>query len=294
MILQNLYAKDLVRPPRWLPGSTQYLSIMGSQAYGNATDGSDEDIYGFAIPPLGEIFPHLQGDIPGFGKQKQRFDCWQQHHIIDQETKKEYDFQVFSIVRYFHLLMDNNPNVLDSIFTPINCVVHCTQIGQMVRDNRKMFVHKGLFHKFRGYAFSQLHKMDTKDPEGKRKEIRDKYGWDVKFGSHVVRLMLEAEQLLETGDMDIQRDREMLKAIRRGEWTVQQVRDYFAQKDKSLEELYNRSTLPYSPDEEKIKQLLLSCLEAHYGSLSKAITMPERSDIALREISEVLKKYNIS
>jgi predicted nucleotidyltransferase len=292
MLLQNLYEKKLIHPPDWLPNNTHYLTIFGSQSYGCSTDKSDCDIYGFAIPRKENVFPAINGEIVGFGRQKKRFESWQEHHVDDKESRKQYDFTIFSIIRYFQLLMDNNSNVLDSIWTPVNCVIHITEIGQLVRDNRKMFLHKGLYHRFRGYSFSQLHKMAIKNPEegSKRYENVKEYGWDLKFGMNVVRLLLECEQLLQTGDMDIQRDRETLKAIRRGEWTEQQVRDLFTVKEKYLEELYQKSTLPYGPDEDKIKKLLLNCLEIHYGSLSDCIILPDKYKTAIDQINDICQK----
>jgi predicted nucleotidyltransferase len=55
---------------------------MGSQAYGVNTDTSDLDIYGVCIPPKEMIFPHLAGEIPGFGQQIQRFEMWQEHKVM--------------------------------------------------------------------------------------------------------------------------------------------------------------------------------------------------------------------
>jgi predicted nucleotidyltransferase len=139
---------------------------MGSVAYGVAGDDSDSDIYGWCIPPKEMVFPHLAGQIPGFGKQIQRFQQYQQHHIIDESTKKEYDFSIYNIVKFFQLCMDNNPNMVDALFVPERCVLHCNAIGNIVRENRRLFLHKGCWHKFRGYAYSQLHKMSIKTPEG--------------------------------------------------------------------------------------------------------------------------------
>jgi hypothetical protein len=42
---------------------------------------------------------------------------------------------------------------------PDNCVKHITKVGQLVRDNRRMFFHAGCFHKFRGYASAQMAKL---------------------------------------------------------------------------------------------------------------------------------------
>lgn len=292
MLLQRLYEKKLISPPKFLPSNTHYLVMMGSQAYGCSTEDSDRDIFGWCIPQREDIFPHLKGEIPGFGRQVNRFDIWQQHHINDKETGKEYDFQVYSIVKFFSLCMENNPNMVDILFVPDRCVLHLTRVASIVRDNRKLFLHKGSYHKFRGYAFQQRHKMYQKQPEegSKRDELVKKFGFDTKHGYNLVRLMLECEQILNVGNLDLDRDRETYKAIRRGEWTEQQVSDFFTQKEPYLEECYQKSTLPHGPDEKKIKELLLRCLEEHYGSLDKCVVIEGREQQALREISVVLQR----
>jgi predicted nucleotidyltransferase len=267
--------------------------MMGSVAYGvNEEGASDVDVYGFCIPPKDVIFPHLRGEILGFGKQINRFEQYQQHHVEDKEARKSYDISIYNIVRYFQLVMENNPNMIDSLFVPHRCVLHITKVGNMVRDERKSFLHKGCWHKFKGYAYSQMHKMDIKEPEGKRKEMIEKFGYDVKFAYHVVRLLNEVEQILTEGDLDLERNREQLKSIRRGEWKIEDIRDYFSKKEKELESVYLNSKLPYGPDEEKIKTLLLSCLEEHYGSLDQAIVKPDSFKNLLVDLQEILNKYS--
>ena len=96
-------------------------------------------------------------------------------HLTIDELKKlrnlkyndqEYDITIYSIVKYFQLAMENNPNIIDSLFTPANCVTHSTQIGNMVRENKELFLHKGSFHKFKGYAFSTLNKLRNRNLKG--------------------------------------------------------------------------------------------------------------------------------
>lgn len=292
MILKRLQDKNLISPPSFLVSSTQYLVLMGSEAYGVAIDKSDRDVYGFCIPNKDIIFPHLAGEILGFGKQINRFEQFQQHHVEDKETKNMYDLSIYNIVRYFQLVSENNPNMIDSLFVPQRCVLHITRVGHMVRDSRKMFLHKGCYHKFRGYSFSQLHKADVKVPIGKRKEGVEEFGVDLKFLYHVVRLLNECEQILESGDIELERDREMLKEIRRGGWTLDQVKDYFTSKERYLGELYEKSTLPYGPDEDKIKTLLLNCLEEYFGSLGNAIVRPNSFSDLKRDLRLLLEKYD--
>ena len=50
MLLKKLTDKGLISPPDWLPLNTQYLTMMGSVAYGVEGGASDVDIYGITIP----------------------------------------------------------------------------------------------------------------------------------------------------------------------------------------------------------------------------------------------------
>lgn len=162
MILHDFARSNLINPPTWLPSNTQYLCIMGSAAYGVSTDNSDLDIYGWCIPPKELVFPHLAGEIPGFGKQIQRFEVYQEHHIQHPTKDTEYDFAIYGIVKFFHLCMENNPNILDSLCVPRNCIIHSTQIAEHVRNHRRMFMHKGCYQKMRGYAYAQMSKLKGK------------------------------------------------------------------------------------------------------------------------------------
>ncbi|MBD3407371.1 MAG: nucleotidyltransferase [Candidatus Lokiarchaeota archaeon] len=249
--VQECKQKNLINPPKFLPDNLMYEVLTGSAAYGVSSNTSDMDICGFCIPPKTDVFPHLAGHIQGLGKQIQRFNQWQMHHIEDSDRCVSYDFCIYGIVRFFQLCMENNPNMVDVLFVPERCILHNTIVGQLVRENRKMFLHKGSYHKFKGYSYSQLHKMSSKktEPGSKRHEIRNKYGMDTKFAYHVYRLVGEVEQILREGDLTLDREdrREVMKAIRRGEWTEERLSTYFEQKEKHLEDLYHSSDLQYGP-----------------------------------------------
>jgi uncharacterized protein len=291
--VQLMKQKGLISPPKWLPQNIHYEVITGSVSYGISSDTSDMDVVGFCIPKIRDVFPHLAGEIPGFGRQIQRFDVWQQHHIMDSEARQEYDFSIYSIVKYTQLAMENNPNILDSLFTPHRCVLFCSPVAQIIRDNRKMFLHKGSYQKFRGYMFSQLHKIEqkTNSSNPKRAETIRKHGFDTKFASHAIRLGLECEQILIEGDLDIERNREVLKSIRRGEWDIDRIKEFCSQKERHLDDLYQKSTLRHKPDEEAIKDLLMNCLEQHYGSLDSAVKREVPVDRMIAELKAVLDKY---
>jgi predicted nucleotidyltransferase len=295
MLLQDLVRKNLIHPPKWLPDNTHYLAIVGSESYGaNIQGSSDQDLQGFCIPPKSDVFPHLRGEIPGFGTQKQRFDNYQEHHIFSNEYNNEFDVSIYSIVRFFHLAMENNPNILDIICVPNNCIKFITPVGQIVRDNRKIFFHAGCFHKFRGYASAQMSKIATvaNRSNPKRAATIDEFGFDTKFLMHVCRLALECEQILLTGDLDLKRDSQFLLSIRRGEMTLDDGKKWWASKERDLETAYaNCQIVPRVPDEDKIKELLIACLDQHYGNLGAAVVRVPQMDKLLNNPDLLIAKY---
>ena len=121
-LLARLTEKGIAHPPKFLPANMHYETIMGSVAYGVSADTSDLDVYGFAIPPRDVLFPHLRGELVGFGTHAPRFSQYQEHHLKDPEALngagREVDLTIYNIVDYFQLAMKNNPNMLDSLFTP--------------------------------------------------------------------------------------------------------------------------------------------------------------------------------
>lgn len=356
-IVQDLTKKGLITPPKWLPNNLQYLTQMGSHAYGVARKGkSDFDLYGMVIPPKHIIFPHYRGVIWKYDKQFENFDTWQEHHVQSPDPNKprEWDFAVWSIIKYFDNLRNASPNVIDSLFTAQDCVMVATPVAVHIRNSRQLFLSQKIFHTFSGYAYSQLKKMNRHEeytkyaqwaqahnipleasyaelhqdwrlarakmfaemrypdipapilklayrklehlevPTTKRVDDLLEYGYDIKFAYHLIRLLLEAEQLLDEQDLDLRRNRELLKSIRAGDWPKENVVDFFEQKEKILSQKRDNTKLPHSPDDTAIKALLLECLEMHYGNLGPdLVDAPEKHLQAIQEIyriaEEVLK-----
>lgn len=292
-VLAKLAQKELIKPPKFMADNMCMEVQMGSTAYGVSNDSSDIDVYGFCIPTKEDIFPHLRGEIMGFGRQQQRFNQYDPHHIKDPDTGNEYDFAIYSIIKYFALVMENNPNMIDSLFVPRRCVLFSNEIGEMVRERRKMFLHKGAWHKFKGYAYSQLHKIGKANLSNpKRAADIERVGYDTKFAYHTVRLINEVEQIMIEHDLDITRNREQLKSIRRGEWSLDYLHEWFEAKEKALETVYAESTLRHGPDEDAIRTLLMDCLEHHFGSLDKAVKRDVKIDGLITELQQVLDRYN--
>lgn len=260
-------AKLITMPGDFVISNLQYMAICGSEAYGCSTDTSDKDLMGFTIPPKKYLFPHLDGYIKGFGTAPPNFDEWQEHHVKVPDKKQTYDFKIYSIIRYFHLCLQGNPNTVSLLFTPRNCVLHSTKMSELIRENRHMFLGKHMWPSYKGYAYGQLAKLRKFSPKGKRAKLIEEHGYDTKHGYHLVRLLSEIEQILTKEDIDLQENREQLKFIKNGGWSYERIEEYFNDKEKQLESILHESTLRKRSSEEDIKELLMECLEMHYGKL---------------------------
>lgn len=285
-LLQELSKEKLIHPPSWLPNNVMYATYTGSVSYGVSEDYSDVDIVGFCIPAKDIVFPHLGGELFGFDDPKP-FNGWQEHHVKYKE--KEYDFNIYNIVSFFKLCMNANPNMIDTLFTGQNCVIQSSQIGNLVRENRKLFLSKKAYHSFKGYAYAQKQQL-YRERTGKRKELIEKFGVDTKNMYHLVRLILEVDQILSEGDLDLTRNKDVLKSIRAGQWSLEDVENFFKEKESYLERVYNNSTIPYKPEKDKIKKLLLECLEIHYGNIDNCIRQLDKYEMAIQEIKTIVEK----
>lgn len=116
---------------------------------------------------------------------------------------------------------------------------------------------------------------------------------DTKFSYHLLRLLLEAEQIATEHTLDIEKNREILKTVRNGEWTFEQIQNWFDSKIIQLEEQYTKSTLRDKPDEDIIKKILIECLEMTYGSIDNLIKVEKQSNTELlNDLKKLVKQYS--
>jgi uncharacterized protein len=294
MLLTTLHEKGLIQPPKFLHDNTAFLCRMGSEVYGASLGqgSSDVDIIGYALPRKEDVFPFSSGGyIFGFGNTPSPFQQWSQHKVKD--GNKEYDLTVYSIVKFLHLAMTSSPSHLEALFAPRRAIIHSTAVSNLIVENRHLFLSKKSMNKLRGYAFSQMAKIEDKANASnpKRAATIAEFGYDTKFAYHTVRLCLQAEQILEEQDLTLDRNSQMLLSIRRGEWSLDQLKAWFDTKVSALELTHARSTLRDTPDEEAIKALLMQCLEQHYGNLSAVIQRQTDADKVLRDMQAVIDRY---
>lgn len=293
---KSLEKQKLVSPPKWLSSNIHYAVTGGSVSYGASMDNgnSDVDVVGWVMPPLTMIFPTLGGHIPEFGPPPQKFTSWEQHHV--NQGHKTYDITFNSVVKFFDLAANGNPNIVDQLYVREELILFASNAGRRVRDNRHLFLSKNLWPKFRGYSVSHVKLLDEKKNASNPKRAADieKNGFDTKFAYHCVRLLCEAEQLITHGDMDLMRDKELYKAIRNGDMSKEEIKRWHNSKSRHLEKIFEESkTLPDSPRWAELSKLLTETIESHYGSLDGFLKKPEttKSEM-LDDLRQLLEKHS--
>lgn len=108
--------------------------------------------------------------------------------------------------------------------------------------------------------FRKLHHSHFSGYMGeKRKAMVRKYQYDVKNAAHLIRLLRMGAEFLETGRLQVfrERDAEELKQIKRGGWTLDQVKAEAERLFAQVTQARERSPLPPQPDEAAANALLI-------------------------------------
>ena len=163
MDLQQSFAlvKEQYSQLPWLHQNTILLSAHGSHAYGTNIETSDWDMRGVCIPPKEYYFSPMKNF-----EQADKFvgvDC-----------------SIFGLKKFVQLASNNNPNVLEILYTHPSEHVIKTSIGQKLINNRDMFLSKKARWTFSGYAIAQLkrikgHKHYLDNPPD-HQPTRDEFG----------------------------------------------------------------------------------------------------------------------
>lgn len=155
-------------------GSVLLEYLGGSWSYGTAIEGvSDRDLRGvFSLP----INSYLSTETP----------C---NEVSDQRTtvdKKKNDNIFYTLKRYFELLKGSNPNILESLFLPEDCLITCSPEIQHVIDNRQLFISNACLGSHFGYANQQIKKSrgsnkKVNNPCPKELPKKSDFCWIVSF-----------------------------------------------------------------------------------------------------------------
>ncbi|MEV6161034.1 nucleotidyltransferase domain-containing protein [Streptomyces sp. NPDC052052] len=208
---------------------TVYSCVMGSRAFGLATDGSDTDLRGVFLAPT-----------PLFW----RFDKPPTH--VDGPADEQFSWE---LERFCELALRANPNVLECLHSPL--VERIDPVGRELLSLREAFLSRLAHRTFVRYAWGQRAKLEA--------DVRQ-YGvprW--KHAMHLLRLLISSRDLLRTGELVIEVGpaREELLAVKRGEVPWPEVERRMTRLVEENDAALNASPLPAHPDRRRVEDFLI-------------------------------------
>ena len=118
-----------------------YLTIAGSISYGTNIEGSDIDLRGFFHEGINSYLK--------IGNLKEEIE------------NKDLDIVVYTLKKYVKLLVQCNPNTIETIGTKKEHILIMDEVGKMLRDNVSLFLSKKAYISFAGYAEAQLRRLEN-------------------------------------------------------------------------------------------------------------------------------------
>ncbi|MGW1600040.1 nucleotidyltransferase domain-containing protein [Streptomyces eurythermus] len=214
--------QDLVRD------HTVYACVMGSRAFGLATDASDTDRRGVFLAPT-----------PLFW----RFDKPPTHVEGPGEERFSWELE-----RFCELALRGNPNILECLHSPL--VEHVDDTGRELLSLRGAFLSRQVHDTFTRYALGQRKRLDA--------DVRATGAPRWKHAMHLLRLLTSARDLLRTGELrvDVGELREPLLAVKRGEVPWARVQEWMVRLAGETEEALRGGPLPAEPDRARVAAFL--------------------------------------
>jgi len=228
-----------------LYGCVIYRCVVGSRAYGLASEESDTDRRGIYLPPA-----EMQWSLYGVPEQ-----------LENPATEEAY----WELQKFLVLALKANPNVLECLYTPV--VEHATALAEELRAMRGAFLSKLVYQTYNGYVLSQFKKLDT----GRARHGKIKW----KHAMHLIRLLLAGITALREGQVPVSvgEHRAQLLAIRDGQMAWDELNRWRLALHHEFDAAYAGTKLPERPDYERANGLLIDARR----SAASGLALPRRS-----------------
>ncbi|NUK04167.1 nucleotidyltransferase domain-containing protein [Streptomyces lunaelactis] len=207
---------------------TIYSCVMGSRAFGLATDGSDTDRRGVFLAPAPLYWRLDKPPTHAEGPGEEQFS-WE-------------------LERFLELALRANPNVLECLHSPL--VERVDDTGRELLALRGAFLSRQAHETFVRYAIGQRRKLEA--------DIRQHGTPRWKHAMHLLRLLATCRDLLRTGELviDVGAGRERLLEVKRGEVPWPRVEAWMNRLADEADEAAPGSPLPPEPDRARVEDFL--------------------------------------
>jgi uncharacterized protein len=216
-----------------------YRCVMGSQAYGLETEGSDVDRRGIYLAPA-----ELQWSL--FGAPEQ---------FEDNAAQAVY----WELQKFLIMALRANPNILECLYSPL--VEKTTPVADELLAMRESFLSQMIFQTFNGYALSQFKKIEQ--------DLRNQGEVRWKHAMHLLRLLITGAATLRERRVPVRVEshRDRLLAIKTGNVPWRDVNAWRRELHEDFEIALSETRLPERPDYEKANRFLLNARRQTAGSL---------------------------
>ena len=242
-------------------------TVVGSGVHGIAIPGTDDfDEMSVFIEPVGCV---IGTDEP--------------MDIVTYRTKPEgersepgdVDLSMYSLRKYLRLAAVGNPTALLPLWCPREDVIHMNATGADLRKLRGAFMSQQSVERFLGYMHAQHEAMMGRGRRNRvpnRPELVEKYGWDVKYGAHALRLAYQGRDICLTGELPLplpEEQRRRVLDVKRGKVPRQEVsREIVAVVQETVAVLKDGTSLPKEPDWVRIGEFSIHAHLDHWRSVS--------------------------
>lgn len=243
-------------------------SLVGSGVHGIAIEGTDDrDEMGVFIEPPGYVV-----GIEGYDYQRNvsghTAEAGHPRYIYRTQPEGarsgpgDLDLVMYSLRTYLRLAAKGNPTALLPLWAPYDDLVVVTPLGDALRDMRDTFMSREAIERFLGYMHEQHERMLGRGKQRavpSRPELIERYGWDVKYGSHALRLAYQGHEIAQTGRLSLpllDEPRAHVLAVKRGEIPRDEVSRCIKDLEDQVRHLLDTdgTPLPDQPDWERISR----------------------------------------
>jgi uncharacterized protein len=224
---------------------TIHVFAGGSDQHGaKGDDSGDLDICGVYIEPK-EI---------ALGIDREEHFVTSTGDSESRNTAYDVDFNMYTLRKWAFLAAKGNPTVLSYLFMPPK-----GYWGDIYLE-RNLFLAKSHVKAFVGFGRGQYERLNGvrgKGKHGQRPELESKHGYDTKAAMHMVRMMYECIELMDTGKMTFPNPNVAeLIDIRLGKFTLKQVNQMYFDLEEAAYKVSDNSSLPKNVDRYAISKLL--------------------------------------
>jgi len=238
------------------PDSIIHTFVGGSALHGAKVSHTDDlDIYGVFIEPPAE----------SLGITRYEHFVWSTAGNERRNGPDDVDICLYSLRKWATLAAKGNPTALHFLFTGASVAADSRngKAWQEVSRSGRIFVSRQAAMAFQGFANDQLARLIGSKGNGKhgqRPEYIGKFGYDTKAAMHVIRLLNEGIEFIETGAITLPRpERDLLISIRTGDYgSLDKVTDLANRLFTRLEAARQSSTFPEDVDRSLVNHLVAS------------------------------------